>query len=319
MPNTSNIESPITLIAHGRSGTSLLLNIISQLPQIQVIGETTNLIFGCRDAVRRTLPVAAPTFGNSEKISETDVVREAIRSVFCTIFPSSSEYWFHKPIGVPRALQLDYKNNQWEIAAEVYWQTMVTAFPKAKYFTILRHPCDVVLSSKSYWGWPEVGIWRGLGWMTTILSSPHSKIEHIIHFDQVVSEPEETLKSLFEYLELDFSNQVLKAFEKVHVPSSDSTVMTGSSPSRKNKWDTLDPRAVKPEFFKPIQMFYKESGYDFELPAHIQAYLDEKKNEPTKKSSEINPEEKIKNLTKQVEELKKEIQRLHIDYGLKNR
>ena len=51
-----------------------------------------------------------------------------------------------------------------------------------KFITILRHPCDVVLSAQGYWGREELQIWRGIATMSRCILHKASKITYAVKF-----------------------------------------------------------------------------------------------------------------------------------------
>ncbi len=97
MPNIRNIESPITLIAHSRSGTSVLLRAFGLHPDVEAVGETANLVFTTWRALEQISGLTR--YGNADCSADAAVL---VRNAFLHAFPSPKRHWMHKPIGVPR-------------------------------------------------------------------------------------------------------------------------------------------------------------------------------------------------------------------------
>lgn len=275
MPNQQNIESPITLISFGRSGTSLLSNIFNYHPEIRSINETVNLIFGIWHTVEMAAFVTDPVLlENGVIISNEERAARAVRQTFLTCFPDDQAYWFQKPIGPPQVLSDKFADglgeNRWTEAAEWYWQVMTLSFPKAKYFTILRHPCDVVLSAQAYWGSDPIDIWTQLGVMACFLSHPASPVQYAVHYEELVQNKERTVRDLFAYLELPFHDQVLEAFSQSYAASGSSEVYADSA-RRSHKWDDLDPTKATPFQLEQQAVLFAKFGYSLELPAQFKA------------------------------------------------
>lgn len=273
MPNQQNIESPITLVSFGRSGTSLLSNIFSYHPQCRSINETVNLIFGIWHTVELATFVTDPLLvDNGVIISNEERAARAVRQTFLTCFPDDQPYWFQKPIGPPQALSAKFADgldeSRWAEAAEWYWQVMTLSFPKAKYFTILRHPCDVVLSAQAYWGSDPIDIWTQLGLMAYFLSHPASPVQYAVHYEGLVQNKESAVRDLFTYLELPFHEQILEAFSQSYGASGRSKTY-GDSARRSHEWDQLDPTKVTPFQVEHQAKLFAKFGYTFELPAQF--------------------------------------------------
>ena len=96
-----NIKSPITLISHGRSGTSLLQNIFDAHPDISVAGETADLIFSTWYSLWRAKGIVPGLIENGNVVPWEQRAARGVRAVFDEIFNIETQYWMQKPIGQP--------------------------------------------------------------------------------------------------------------------------------------------------------------------------------------------------------------------------
>lgn len=269
MPNAGNVDSPIILISAGRSGTSLVLNLLDQHPDVSSVGETANFIFHIWSGVEVSAGITSATFEHGQPVSFDERAARCVRQAFLTCFHGQTKRWFQKPIGVPLAMSWKF-GSDWEGAAQWYWRVLRTCFPKAVYLTILRHPCDVVLSSCAYWGTSQSSAWRGLGCLASILTHPSSPVRYAIHYEQLVREPEPQVRRLFEYLELDVRPEVFRSFEKVHAaaPGRDK-LERGAGSTRQDNWSQLEPTMTSPDYLRLINQLHEKFGHVVDWPEHL--------------------------------------------------
>src|SRR5438552_8815533 len=172
MPNRHNIDAPITLVGFGRSGSSLVSDVFDRHPDVRFVGETVNLIFGSWYALEYSSGNIPALHEGRRWVPEEERAGRVVRETFLTCFPDNRRYWFHKPSDVPTTVISRFDETQWSDAAEWFWKVMHASFPKGTFFTILRHPCDIVLSGKGYWGYDELTMWWSLGYMAYLLAHP---------------------------------------------------------------------------------------------------------------------------------------------------
>lgn len=269
MPNQHNIESPIILISVPRSGTSLLFEIFRLHPDFQAVGETANLLFGTWQSVDFIRGITDPLVEEGRIVSHEERAARVVRQTMLTCFPDHQPYWFQKPIGLPKAVSDKFEYVQRSDAAAWYWEVLGKTFPKARYFTVLRHPCDIVLSSESYLGFEAGTIWWSLAFMSHIISHPASLINYAIHYEELIQHKEQTTRNLFEFLEIPFDNQILNAFNQIHVPSKGREKPEHHSPTRQEQWHQLDPMKVPLYYIEEINTLFAKFGYSVEWPLHF--------------------------------------------------
>lgn len=221
-----------------------------------MVGETGNFIFDLWKTYDFSAGQMAPNFEDGLWVPDGDRAACMVQSCFLSCFPDSRKHWFHKPIGVPRALAERYDEKEWSKAASWYWSVMKSTFPKARYITLVRQPCDVVASAKAYWGFDEAAIWGNYAFMCYLLLHPDCPVKYVISYEEMIMEPEATVRALFENIGVDFDVNVLSAFSTVHVPSKGRDQLPGNG-CQGNAGSRLN-MSVNPEHLDTIcDMFAK--------------------------------------------------------------
>jgi hypothetical protein len=267
MPNQRNIKSPIILISPGRSGTTLISDVFEKRPECSSCGETVDLIFDLWNAAQRSLSHISSEKSLDPAHSNDSVNAEFVRQGFLALLSDDKSLWFQKPIGIPVAFSASlFDVSSWEEKARTYWHVMNNVFPDAKYFTILRHPCDVVMSFKRRFSVDEKTCWAILGFLAYIISHPDSRVQHAISYDELVNDSESTLKSLLSYLDVDFCNEMIDSFQLVHSWHNDTKSSNQSEFSWKRQWGELDPASADPRFVEAIKNQFAKFGFKLQLP-----------------------------------------------------
>ena len=220
MPSSRNIDRPFTLIANGRSGTSLVMHILGDRADIDACGETQQLLVGSWHAAERAKGLVRPD-QTCEDTGDFDARCAAVvQAAFLAMFPDTgAPHWMHKPIGVPWVFQLGVmKDRTLDEKIAWYWNVLQRSFPNSRTFTVLRHPYDVVLSAEQYWGAPHKGAWRSVVTMAKIIDHAASDIRFAVSHARLVSEAETEVTRMLGYLGLDPDPASVAATDKVFVP-----------------------------------------------------------------------------------------------------
>ncbi|MFD0979794.1 sulfotransferase [Tropicimonas aquimaris] len=255
MPNIQNIKAPVSLIAHGRSGTSLLFKAFAARGDMDCVGEAGNMVFTTWRALEQVSGLTR--YG---KVENPDIYgRDAgalVRKAFLTIYPSEREHWMMKPIGTPR-IMWDFSSKDWDAFAKWYWMVFNTSFPQARKFTIIRHPNDVFLSSKKFWGGKDLALWRAQYIMYKIIGHQHAGLRHIMLYDQLVADPEPQMRRMMERVGVPFSDRMMKAFGQLHVPTEGVHVQSDPGGalqekaakgfSREEEWGSIEDSEFREE------------------------------------------------------------------------
>jgi hypothetical protein len=321
LPNICNVDSPITLLSYGRSGSSLLSKIFELHPDFSFVGETGNFIYDLWKGYEFSAGGLAPSIKDGRWVPDDERSGRMVRDVFLSCFPDDKKYWFHKPIGVPIALSLRinagaFKEEEWDKAAVWYWNVINSSFPKAKFITILRHPFDVVLSSKSYWGYDEADIWWNYGLMSYLHLHPLSKIEYAISYDDMVTAPENTIRSLFEFIGVTFDKKVMDAFKTVHAAAKGREQIASNKLSRRNEWSQLDKRKINTKYLGIILSLFDKFNIKIELPSQISTEICHQYSERSTATTENELNEDVA-IGKIISEQNKKIESIHSEYGKK--
>ena len=268
MPNPHNISAPIMLISAGRSGTTLFSDIFDRHPDFSASGETVDLIFDLWNAGQRSISHIAASSLKDASSSVDDEVAKFTRDGFLSLMEDDKKHWFQKPIGIPFVFSHAlFDVDLWDEKAELYWNTMRNVFPEAKYFTVLRHPCDIVMSYKSRFGFDERRCWAILGFLSHIICHRSSLVRYAVHYDTLVQDSETTLRALLSFLGIEFDPAMLEAFDTVHSLSAATRSSSESSFTWKNQWDDLDPSCAQQRHIEAIGRLYRKFGHDLDLPA----------------------------------------------------
>ena len=220
MPNSKNILAPVTLIANGRSGTSLIQSIFGNHPAFDICGETAAQIFGTFHATDRLEGLVRADNLLEPNVDFKERSGKATRAAILETFRRPGKrYWMHKPIGVPWVWNaLGQRGLEEDDRIKWYWDVLAYSFPESMNITVLRHPYDVVLSAEHYWGITLKQAWGSIVRMAQILSHKNANIKHAVVYDLLVQEPLAETERLFSAIERPFNPASLHAFEHLWVP-----------------------------------------------------------------------------------------------------
>jgi Sulfotransferase family len=266
MPNPLNVDAPIILIGAGRSGTSLVSRIFDLHPDCSTVGETANLIFGTWEAVALSSASIAPLIEADAWVPEETRAGRVVRQAFLSCFSDDKPRWMQKPIGVPKALGDRFEDVWSDKAGAWYWRVMRSAFPRARYVAIVRHPCDAVLSGRSKWGFSERSLWNALATIGAYLTPP---VRHVVRYEDLVGAPEPTVRALCQAVDLTFEPAMLDAFRDIHVPAPGRADPAQSGFSRQDEWTMLEPSQLEAGARRLITETYERLAGGLEWPAHL--------------------------------------------------
>jgi len=282
MPNASNIDAPIILVGPGRSGTSLISNVFGHHPDCAAVGETVNFIFGIWTALHTSASMIPPLIENGQPVPDEERAGRLVREAFLTAFPDSRGRWMQKPIGVPNAVVEMFRDDPGsDEAASFYWRVFRSSFPRARYITLLRHPCDVVLSGVAHWGQDEATLWRRFSDLARFLLHADAPPIHAVLYEDLVRDPDATVRALCAAVELPFEPAMLDAFKEVHVPAPGREAPELTAYSRRHEWDTLNPAWITRAERDSLTALFTRFGRELHWPTAFLEALPAASHEPS--------------------------------------
>lgn len=241
MPTKENITSPITLIGNGRSGTSLVSKAFNRHPNCRFHGETVNLIHSVWHALDSSLP---PPLKERMPL--------AIRRQFMHLFHSQTDFWMHKPIGIPTVSHFMKDEEEF---IEWYWHVITSVFPDATYFTVVRHPLDVLVSSFDWWGRAYAGSANSNRLMAKIVMHPSSPITFGVTYEDLIADPETHIRRVITMSGLPWDDECLKPIQSLH--STSRTEIDPAKFHRTDQWADIPPEVVTPEYREAVGSYWE--------------------------------------------------------------
>ena len=215
MPNHRNIAAPINVHGIGRSGTTLLQNILGATGEVQVCNETAGLVFCCY----RGAEVSSGSDDRDVSAFSADIRVAAVRAALCAVLPSDKPCWCQKLGGLPNYIRWDMvASDDRAYAAEPYafpyrwfWDVLRTTFPDSKDVLILRDYRDVIVSRHHYSGWRPEEIAADVAVYLNLMAHDASKIDCVIRYEDLVARPEKVVHRLMSALGLTGGQSAVQA------------------------------------------------------------------------------------------------------------
>ncbi|MHA3976299.1 sulfotransferase [Halovulum sp. GXIMD14794] len=254
MPSEENITRPISLISRGRSGTSLVMNILKGHPDMIAVGETAQMVFGVWHSLEKSKGIIRPDPILGGVDNHDARCGKAVRAAMLATFPDTGhKEWMQKPINMPWVMRHFPKAMGIPARCAWYWNAFHESFPDSRNITILRHPYDVVLSSMDYWKVPQRRAWVGIVEMAQVIDHPDSNIDFAISHARLAADPDPEIARLLDHLGLERHPACFSAADKVYVPQrKQNNIPKEELPdhvargfSRKAEWDRLDMSLFK--------------------------------------------------------------------------
>jgi hypothetical protein len=246
------LERPIIIIGAGRSGSSLLNEILGAHPEVHMLGEmefTVPAMWKCfwqvsaaaRERVRR---VTNPELERREGRRVATIIREALDQ-FYGVSDHPEEYWGFKEI--------------WMDSNGPQWAAYDAVFPKALYVHLVRHPLEYARSVADWNRNPftkqalhdEVKAW--MDYLETNRARVETGRYVLLTYEQLVADPRTALAPVLSHLKIGWDDACLGALERQHVPSMRRSAMP-CRPRRLLSW------------FPRLAELMNEFGYQLEIP-----------------------------------------------------
>ncbi|WP_418275960.1 sulfotransferase [Isoptericola jiangsuensis] len=244
MVNPRNVTSPVSLVAHGRSGTTFITNVFRRHPDFRAIGETANTVFATYRSLETSLPWTGPIRGRRPV---EDASRDAVHAMLFELFGANMPRWFHKPIVVPTVTLSDEFPTHAEFCTW-YWETFDRLFPDGMTFTVVRDPAETARSSMIRWGGTLVETYARMERAFELVLHPRSRVAHVLEFEALQSDPERFIRDLLAIADARFDQACLTAIDGRFAvnPKSSLPAPEWVAPRVAALYDELRSRAIRP-------------------------------------------------------------------------
>lgn len=247
--------TPIFLFGVGRSGTTLLQTIINAHPKMGMLPENHFLL----NFYLPTIGPNAKSFDSKLPFQDEEFCRipKEIRNLLKEKkFNSSID--FYSDILEKFALLNDFQLVGDKDPEHInYLPHLIREFPRAKFIHIVRDPRDVILSrKKSDWGKKYPILWHIVEYKHQFLKaqnfSTNNKQFFQIKYEDLLVYPEETLKTLCNFLQVDFDPSMLNHHQHKNNLFSEKETTWKQNVKKPilqdnfNKWKkTIEPSTLK--------------------------------------------------------------------------
>jgi len=218
MPNPTNVISPINIHGFGRSGTTLLHNLLGCYRFIQVCGETPGLVFHAHRGGELLL-------GSHDKEAvgqphDGRVGGRAVHALFCALLASSKPVWCQKLGGIPNSVvwqelvvdaDREYAARPYEFPYAWYWRALRQSFPLSTDLLILRGWRDIVASRVNYSKYDPREMVEGLAVYLNLLAHPASHFDAVFRLEQLVEAPEKIMGRVCDVIGITYDPACLAA------------------------------------------------------------------------------------------------------------
>jgi len=205
-------EDLVFIISQPRSGSTLLQRVLFGHPAVQTSAETWLMLHPAYSLRKSGITAeygARFAYKSAEEFMENythgpevylNGIREFARTIYQDALQIHNKQYF-----------LDKTPRYFFIIPELY-----RLFPAAKFIFLLRNPLAVLSSELSTYvkgDWPILGVFNA-----DLVSAPGWILDgiehvgddgHVIHYEHFVSDSENSVKALCDYLQLDFHEQML--------------------------------------------------------------------------------------------------------------
>ncbi len=161
---------------------------------------------------------------------------------------------------------------------EFYFSKIIRVFPKTKFIHVVRNPLDVAVSlkeaKKRWWGGKidyhsHIRLWKKSAQMAIENLERYPARYFVIKYEDIVFQPEESVKNMCAFLEVDFEPDMLQMNNHLGWDGTNSSFgrETGASTFRKdaiNRYKKkMDPK-IRDEYYYFLKKYLEYFGYDQE-------------------------------------------------------
>ena len=205
--NSNTNDSPVFLIGFPRSGTTLLDTILRSHPSIEVLEEKSNTT----DMIKSLNKIINGDLNNLEKIQEDDI--GLLRDNYLESLKKNINSDISNSIIIDK-MPLNI----------VHVGEIIKIFPNAKFILAIRHPCDCVLScfmqnfrlNDSMANFLNIEDSSEMYNLVMTLWKHYEKLNvnyQIVKYEDIVQNFKKTTESLLSFLEVPWTDNVLKFYE----------------------------------------------------------------------------------------------------------
>jgi hypothetical protein len=223
MPNATNVTAPVNIFGIGRSGTTLLQNILGTSGFIQICNETNDFVCGCW----RAGELLNPSHDRQATGDKDAWTTRALHAALCAALPSEKPSWCQKLAGIPKDINWDILISADDLAYapelpfpyEWYWRAISRAFPHSSDVLIVRDYRDVVISWNLRSQWAPKSIGEDIALHYNLMAHAASRIRHVIRLEALVAQPESVIFALCDFLGIQYASSFLEAMNWYAAPS----------------------------------------------------------------------------------------------------
>jgi hypothetical protein len=260
MPNPTNAISPINIHGFGRSGTTLLQNLLGHYPFIQVCNETIHLVFHAYRGGELLL-------GSNDKETlgrphDGKAGGQVVRGALCTLQASSKPIWCQKLGGIPNTItwaplmtDADYKHSArpYPFPYAWYWQVLRESFPLSNDLLILRNWREIVASRVKYSKYNPRDMVEALTIYLNMMSHPESRFDLVFRLEELTASPADIMQKICTVLGIEYDDACLRMMEWYAAGGrSDLATARAAGFSWRQDYDMLGP-AFDKEAWTEIQ------------------------------------------------------------------
>ena len=278
MPNPANVISPINIHGIGRSGTTLIQNLLGCFPFIQVCNETPGLVFHAHRGGELLL-------GSHDKEAlglpgDGRAGPRAVHAAMCALLASPKPVWCQKLGGIPNSLSWngliteadrDYAAEPYPFPYAWYWRVLRHSFPLSTDLLTLRGWRDVVMSRANYSDYRPLEMVETLAVYLNLVAHPDSRVGIAYRLEELTQAPQQVMIRICNVLGITYDAKCLRAMEWYAAGGrSDLRAARDAGFSWNGAYETLGEEfdaAARPVIRPAIGRIAARFGIDLDAPA----------------------------------------------------
>ena len=233
MPNATNLTSPINIHGFGRSGTTLLQNLLGATGFIQVCNEPMGLLFHSFRGGETMLASHDKEVTGLPNDNRAPI--RAVHAAYTALLASSKPSWCQKLGGIPNTIVWDnlitdedraYASAPYPFPYAWWWRCVQTTFPLSQDLLILRAWRNVLISRAKLIREEAMPIAEDLATYYNLIAHPASRYDMTLRLEDLVKEPAKTTIQLCSVLGITYKPDYLRAMDWYASGSHDRDLVT---------------------------------------------------------------------------------------------